>query len=434
MRGGLTGEPRLLALALGGTAALAIVFGFFIQWATLTQLGPGQSTDALFAALAVPQIVIIVVSNPIGHVLVPLLATEDSATLEANAWSIVAMAGLGFGLLALVLTVSASFWVPLTVPGFSGEGRALAVRLARIQVWGMAAMGTGAVLRSVYHARHRFLWPASSAVVAAAVGLAYLAWRLPRDGVSAAAWTFTLRSGFEFVLLVPALRHFHRPTLQGAAIREFWHRLRPLLFGYAYERTEMVVDRVLASLAPAGGLSLLYLAQQVWGAVGQVVNRAVALPVTPRLAQLAAGGEWGRFQDLYRRRLAWVLVLTAACIAGLLAIGQPALGFVFGIRNVTSADVHLLWVLLLLLVGFLIGDPTSHLLLTSFYTTGDTATPTWIGIIVYTFGIVLKLGGFYVFGLVGLAGGTSLYWLLRSTVLWLVLRRRTAPLAAAHPA
>jgi peptidoglycan biosynthesis protein MviN/MurJ (putative lipid II flippase) len=107
------------------------------------------------------------------------------------------------------------------------------------------------------------------------------------------------------------------------------------------------------------------------------------------------------------------------------SLGLPVLELVFGLRNMVEQDVHLLWVLMLVLTGLAVGDPTGHLLLTSFYAKGDTTTPTRVGILVYTFGIACKVGGFLAFGLMGLAAGTTLYYVIRTTALWLVLNRST---------
>ncbi|HXG46595.1 MAG TPA: lipid II flippase MurJ [Methylomirabilota bacterium] len=409
---------------LGASAAATTFVGFLIQWYTLTHVGPGPQTDALFAGLTVPQFIVVVASNPLAHVLVPLLATGDRSAREGGAWAVFLLSLMGFAVLAAILAASASLWLPLLVPGFSDSAKQLTVRLGRIQMGGMAFMATAAVLRSAFHARNEFIWAAFSAFLASVAGLAALVLMLPAYGVDAAAWSFTLRSALEFILLVPALGPFRRPAWHSPLVGATWRRIRPLVLGYSYERTEIVLDRLLASLAPAGALSLLYLGQQVYGAVGQVINRAVTLPVTPRLAQEAARGDWPAFQATYRRRLGWIAGVTLAAFLVVLLAGRPVLSLVFGMRNVTSEDVALLWLLMVLLAGLLHGDPTGHLLLTGFYAVGDTRTPTGIGMAMYTVGVAVKLLGTALGGIAGLAVATSAYYFGRSAVLYVGLRRK----------
>jgi putative peptidoglycan lipid II flippase len=327
--------------------------------------------------------------------------------------------------MASTLSLSAAFWVPILTGGFPAEGKLLAIQLAKVELVGMALIGSAVVARTAYHARGEFVWPAWAAVISASAGLTYLVWRLPRDGVVAAAWSYTLRSVLECLLLLPGLGRAVKPNFRSPFQFEAWRRVRPLLLGYSYERSEMVLDRFLASMAPAGGLSLLYLGQQVWGAAGQIMNRAVALPITPTLARLAGRGEWAGFRQLYQSRLGQVFAICAVAVALLALVGRPSLDLVFGIRNMSEEDVRVLWLLMLLLFGLLIGDPSGHLLLTSFYAKGDTLTPTRIGIVAYSFGIGCKLLGFFSFGLPGLAAGTTIFYLARSWALWSTLNRST---------
>ena len=70
------------AIQLGTLSAANIGIAFLFQWYVLTQLGPGIETDALFAGMTLPQLVLTVISGSLMHVLVPLLAGEDQDRLS----------------------------------------------------------------------------------------------------------------------------------------------------------------------------------------------------------------------------------------------------------------------------------------------------------------------------------------------------------------
>src|SRR5680860_285104 len=126
-----------LTLQLGTFSAANIGIACLCQWYVLTQLGPGMETDALFAGMTLPQLVLVVISGSLMHVLVPLLAGEKEDRLRHDAWGFLALVGSVFGLLAVVLYATAPWWIPLTVPGFSDAGQDLTVDLTRIQLIGM---------------------------------------------------------------------------------------------------------------------------------------------------------------------------------------------------------------------------------------------------------------------------------------------------------
>ena len=75
-------QTLTLASLAGGNILVTLLF----QWYVITQLGVGIETDALFAGMAVPQLILMVVSSSLTHVLVPLLAAEDEITFASNAW------------------------------------------------------------------------------------------------------------------------------------------------------------------------------------------------------------------------------------------------------------------------------------------------------------------------------------------------------------
>src|SRR5690348_12532148 len=126
-----------VAVSLGAISATAIAIAFFNQWFIIVTLGPGRATDALFAGLAVPQLVLTVISTSLTHVLVPLLAGEHPERARADAQQLFTAVGLVFAIIALILLVFAPWWTPFLFSGFQGAERALLIRLSCIQLIAM---------------------------------------------------------------------------------------------------------------------------------------------------------------------------------------------------------------------------------------------------------------------------------------------------------
>lgn len=406
-----------LTAALGGVAGLNVVLSFLYQWYVLVQLGPGRQTDALFAGMMLPQVVLAVVAGSLSHVLVPLLATEDGDTFRRDAWTFLQSIGLFFGGCALLLGVLAPIWVPLTVPGFDSASTALTIHLVRIQLIGMVLTGATGVAWAAYHARQRFLWAEVSPLLAGVICFPLLVVGLPRIGVAAAAWVLVIKVALQMLLLLPGLGRYHLPSWRTPAVHEAWRRLRPLLLGTTYYKTDVIVDRFLASMAPAGGLSLLHLSGQLYGAGHQVLNTAIAAPMVPRLARQAHDQDWSGFRQVGRQRLMLVLAITGAAVVAALLVGRPMLTLIFGHGRFGAEEITQLWWLVLAMAGVGIGGAAGQILSLSFYARGDTTTPTRVGVAGFTLGIFLKIGGFYLLGVVGIALGATLYYLLNALLL-----------------
>lgn len=398
-----------LNLALGWLAATNLLLGFTIQWYVVTQLGVGVATDALYAGMAVPQLVLAVVGGSLVHVIVPLLANEDPEHFNRTAWGFFLGVTAVFAVFAIVLFVAAPAWVRWLLPGFTPDALDLTVRLTRIQLLSVVLTAGGAVLYSAQYARHRFLWADTSPLIAGSLAFAALVVALPRAGIAAAAWATVIRAGLPILLLLPGIGGWRTGHLDATAFRRAWQRLRPLLVGTAYYKTDPLVDRFLSSMAPAGGLSLLFIGQQIWSAVSQVLNKAISSPAVPRLAVHAARGEWAAFKQMVRKRLRWMASLTVGGYLVFLAIGERLLHLLIGHGGVTAQNVEGLWRLMAGLGGVLIAGALGQITSTAYYAAGDTRTPTRLSIITFTCYVPLKVLAFVRFGLIGVAVATSLF-------------------------
>jgi putative peptidoglycan lipid II flippase len=422
-------QTLTLACLAGGNILVTLLF----QWYVITQLGVGIETDALFAGMAVPQLILMVVSSSLTHVLVPLLATENELTFARNAWGFfLGISGIFTGF-AVLLFVSAGYWVPWLVPGFSSAGQSLTVSLTRIQLVGMIFTASTSVLWSVYHARQKFIWVELSSLLSSLAGLFLLVRILPTSGVSGAAFLIVLRTALQMVWLLPGLGRWQWPDWKSPAMREAWLRIRPLLIGTTYYRTDLLIDRFLASMAPSGGLSLLYIGQQIYGVANIVAEKAIATPMVPQLAILASAAKWPAFRQLYQRRLLAMGGLTVAGYIFLLVAGERVLNLLIGHGGVTKHNVHLLWLIMVALVGVFIAGAMGVITSKTFYAMGDTRTPTRMSIVTYTLYIPAKILAFLHYGLMGLAVVTSVYLFLNLCIQIVLLEGFVIPGRARQP-
>ncbi len=397
---------RSQSSVLAALSAANLAGGLAMQWYIIARLGAGLRTDALFAALALPQALLAVIASSFMTVLVPLLAGEEHLDFQKRAWTFTS-ATLGiFLVLGVALGALAPWWVPVLAPGLPSEGHALAVHLARIQLIGMVWTSMAGILGAVYRARHRFIWVESAPAIGTAISFPVLVLTLPAYGVHAAAWTQVLRIALHAVLLAPGLGRFSGFSRDRQLLADAARRLRPLIAGTAYFRSEPLLDRAISSFAPAGDLSVYYLCQQVCTAAVQLTSNALIAPAVPPLASDAKAGAWQAF-DARRRRTSKAVL--AVALAGTLAllVGPAVLLGLGWLPMSADASVRRAWWVLAALAGLLISGPLAESARAAFYSTGETVTPVRLEALTYTLGIVLKTGAFMAAGLVGLALAAS---------------------------
>jgi murein biosynthesis integral membrane protein MurJ len=413
-------------LLIGSASLLNVVMAVLFQWVLLIILGPGRDTDALFAALTLPQLFSTVIASALTQVLVPLLAGESEVDARRTAWSYVALFGPLFTAAAVVLAATAAWWVPLLVDGFDAAGKAETIALTQISVMGILFTGTIAVQQAAAFARGHYIWPDIAQALANTLALGLLWLLLPHYGVMAAAWITLGRLVLQCLLLMNALGRFERPDFADPALSAGWKRMKPLVLGASYYKLDPVIDRFLLSALAPGSLSLFTLAQQLQGAASQVVTKALATPAQTRMAALAKRGEDREFARVLKRGFIVTSAFCAACIAALALIGEPVLQILLSYGRFDAGHTHQLWLILLLASGVFILGASSSLLAGAYYARGDTRTPTLLGSLSFTISIAVKLFMFRYMGIFGLALAVSFQYVLSAVLMAIWLQRHGA--------
>lgn len=395
-------------LILIGLLAITNTFiGFFFHWYSFTTFGPGVDTDALIAGATISQLLIVVVSGSLTHVLVPLLASEDEKSQRQDVWNFVFIIGFIFALFSVALCTTASFWIPYTFPGFDHSAKLLAVEVTQIQMIAMIFAAINGVQWSFYQAREEFIRSELIPFVSSVIALPLLIWAIPKFGVVAVALITTFRYFLNTLLYSYGMGRPFIPKIKSNSINKIWNQIKPLLYGTIYYKTDTLIDRFLLSSAGSGSVSLYFLAQQLYGACSNVIDKAIAAPLIPLLSKLYKENNILNFQNKYFQKLIQIIIIGIILFLIFIFIGKDFLFFLVGYGKMTSGNISELWWLMILLGGMFIGGIAGQISTGAFYASGDTKTPTRIGILTFTLHVPLKVILFNYYGIQGLAITTS---------------------------
>jgi len=410
-----------LSITLTMFASLNVLLGFAGQWYIVTVVGISTDTDALFAGMVIPMLFYAVITGSLTHVLVPLLTTVDEKNFKQNAWDFFHGVGGLFLLVALLFFFTAKYWVPILVPGFDKHAVELTVDLVQIQVIGMVFTSLTSVLWAVNHALKRFVWVELSAMCSNIIGLIVLYYGLSAFGIAGAAWAFVIKPVFQTLFLLPVLGSYKRFNWRSNSFSIAWQRLKPLLLGASYYKSDIILDRFLLSFAASGSITLFHMTQQIYSAGNTIVSRAMLTPIIPELARNAAANEWHLYRRLFLNRLYLISLISVFCYLFIFFAGKWGLSLVFEYSSFDKESINLLWWMLVVLGGLWFGGLTGQLLSSSFYAAGETIIPTIIGVLGFTVGIVIKISAFYLGGIEGLGIGISIYYMINATLLLLFI-------------
>jgi putative peptidoglycan lipid II flippase len=410
-------------LTVGGWTMASRVLGLLRDMLMAALIGTGPVADAFFVANKLPNLFRrLFGEGSFNAAFVPefagLLAAEGRAPAQLFAQEAFAVMAFWLG----ALTVLGEIFMPqvMTVfaPGFAATPAkfALAVELARITFPYLMLICLAALLSGVLNGLDRFAAAAGAPVlynlfsIAAMLGLTpYVAtvghataWGVSASGVvqlGLLAWAVH-RAGIK--LRVP------RPRLT-PHVRILLRRMAPGLVGASATQLNQVVDVVIATLLPAGTVSLLYYADRMQQLPLGVIGTAVGTALLPLLSRQVRGADADQAIVSLNRAIEYALFLTLPAALALAVSGFPMMWVLFGRGAFDSESARLS---AQALTAYAIGLPAVVLLkvLTpAFFARGDMATPVKVGMIT----LALNFGLNLVFnaGAVAPAGAPS--WLPR---------------------
>ncbi len=287
------------------------------------------------------------------------------------------------GLVALLGVLLAPFIVSVFTPGFEGARRELLTAVVRIFFPMTGVLVLSAWALGIQNSHRQFFLPYFAPVLwnAAIIGtLLVLGSRLELDAlVVAVAWGALLGGGLQFVVQLPRVWRLDRQIRLNSgrdepAFKEAVRKAGPAIMGRGVVQLSGYLDLVLASLLAVGALARLRYAQTLYLLPISLFAMSVAAAALPELARERDGG-----LDALRERtvaaVRRVAFFVAPSFVAFVMLGDALVAGLYRAGEFGSADVRVVWVVL---VGYSLGllaSTTTRVYQSAFFALRDTATP-----------------------------------------------------------
>lgn len=417
-----------LNLSLGVLAALQLLASLLIQLTVLRIVGVGPLTDAFVAAQSLPLVLFSIISVSLHSVWQPRLSILLN---DYDKWSEAQGVAQGQTFILLVffmvpIGLFSDIWIRFL---FSGFDQHQIHSTSSMTLPLLAAAGFNchsALITTALRAYDKFLLGEVVALVGTLTSLALIHVAVSSYGVEAAAWIIFLRAAGVFIVLYVLAKRPEFLFKQAWRSRDVWASLKPLLAGSSLYKTSPLIDRYWSSQAAQGGVTVLNLAQTAMGAFATVMERAICVPITPRLGRLVEQNDYHGVRKTYRSCVLHITTVTVLAAVVLVAI-NPVWDFLLTtVLKLPPNLAHEIWFLCFALLGYLHVAASGTIAVSAFYAMDDTHTPVRVGLIGFLFGVFLKSVGFLMFGLIGLAIATSIYYLCNMIAMCFLLEKKIA--------
>jgi len=436
---GLYRRMGIAALIVAGGTLLSRALGLLRQVIFAGLLGAGATGDAYFVAFLIPDFVNYLLAGAyMAITLIPIITRRFAAGDEEDAWR--AFWAITRALLigsVVLLAAAMPFISPVlraVEPGFTDAQVAEAARLTRIILPAQIFFILGQLFTAVQFARERFVIATLGPVVYnLGIILGGLAGALGREQPTADGFAWGVLGGsFAGIFLLQAwgarrcgLRWPTGSLRRHPAVRRYFALAIPLMLGQSLVVLDEQLGRTFGSLVGQGGVSWLTFGRQVMLVPVGVIAQAAGVAAYPFLARLAAEGKLDQLAETVTRALRYIVVLSLAAAAALMALSVPAVRLLYERGSFEAADT-------LRTAGtvvfFALGVPMwglQQILARGFYAREQMWVPVVVGTLATAAAVPIYWGLQHAMGVDGLALASSLAITLYTAALAAVWYRRT---------
>jgi putative peptidoglycan lipid II flippase len=422
------------AFGVSASSALNIVLGFAFQVALAALFGAGRDMDAFLAASTIPNILVLVLTGALSITFVPVFVEYEVRGQGDEAWTVVAgclyLCGGFLVALSASLAILARPIIALTAPGFApgSPNFELTVELFLLMLPSVAVTGVASLLRSYYHARRHFFLAAAAPLVNSLVLLAASLALAPLLGIRAVAVATLLGSLAQLLLLAPAVWRRELALGWGAVahpgVRRVLLLMLPWVSSAIFYKSNILIDRFLASQLDIGAISALGYAYRLMTAISQVLTQGLSMVLFPLMAEHVAAGDMARLRAVAAQGIRLTILLALPAVVMLLTLGVPIVRLLFERGQFDLTATALTAQALSAYMGAFFAGAVGSVLTYVFYASQRTGIVALVGVCGFVINILAAVAATPRFGVAGPALAYSLAGFLNLLLLVWILHRQ----------
>lgn len=376
--------------------------------------------------------------------LVPILSEYQHTRTQEEYWE-VARVILNLMLTVLVTlsaigVIFAPIFVRVMAPGFLADPEKfnVTVSLTRMMFPYILLVGIVAYAKGVLNSFHYFTTPAFSPVVLNVTMILALLVLCPLIGVKGMVLGVLLGGVLEVVIQLPPLK------ARGFRIEKTFRLVHPIAtrigkllmpraLGSAVYQLSVLVDTVLASLAGvvgAGGVAALYYSNRLVQLPLAVFGVALATAALPRMSKEVAANDLEKLRATISFSLRTVFTIMVPAAAGLMVLADPLVRILFQRGEFTAYSTAITANALFFYTFGLFAYAGIKILVSAYYSMGDTRTPVKTASLALMVNLILNLILMWPLKIGGLALATSIAATTNLVMLYTALSKRVGDIGA----
>ena len=417
---------------LSAFAFVGYILAFLKNVIIATIFGASQETDAYFIAILIPNFIHYVLLSPPYFTIIPLYNEyKETGGIKESLRVISAVVGVLL-VISLAITISIILFAPNIIrclaPGFDANTIALAVKLTRIVSASIIFATISTIFTGVLHAERHFALPALKGPIQNLFIISFIVFLGSEIGISSAVFGNVFGMVLMFLLLFIGMTRWvnYKGTIafKHAGIVKGFKFVLPLMLGAGVTKTNVIVDRIMASRLSAGSISALSYGYLPVNFAHTIFSVSIATVIYSSMSAAAAKSDMRGLQQTIQQGLRLVSLITVPASIGLIILNRPIIEVLFQRGAFDSHDASITSRILFYYSIGLFAISLSSILNRALFSIQNAKIYAKVGILAFILNIILNLVLLRLMGLPGIALSTSLVYITVFLILLIAAQRQ----------
>lgn len=392
------------------------LISFVRQILVAAQFGTSSEADIFVSVITIPTSLLIIASGALAAALVPMIIklrnNNESLRLEKLVSSMFSLTTLAMLLLTAVLYIFIEPFMNLYVVGFSPEAKLYAIELLKIMIPAMIAIGLISLSSAILNAHQHFVVPSLGPISYSGGVIIALIFFSDTYGIESLIIGYSISVFFQLAILLivifkKKIRFSPKITIT-QDVKKVGILILPFFISLAVFQLNNIVDKMMGSTLPEGNLAALNYAFSVSQLPISIFVGSLVLPLFSLIADYISKNDFTGTKDILIQSNRLLGILLLPVMGAFIVVGEPIIAMIyqrgeFDINAVETTSLALMFYTFSIL-PYSLRDVTTRAL----YALQDTWTPVINSIFLVAVNITLMLIFVPRFGLIAIAGSTSI--------------------------
>ena len=419
---------------------LSKIIGFLRDMTLSYYYGVSHITDAFLISMTIPTVIITIIGVGISASYIPLYSRvlDSKGKTEADNFTkrLVNLILIISFMIILIVLIFTPFFVKIFAFGFEGELLNLTVNFTRISILGTIFTCLIFVYSSYLDLHNKFL---VTVMVGLPINLLAILFVLLsyKYNVYLLVIGSVIGVAIQLFLLMPSVyklgyRHKTFISFRDGNIISMLVLSLPVIIGVSIDQINVLVDRTIASGLTEGAISAITYSNRINIFVEGLFVLAISKVVFPKIASFAVKGDLKLLKQWVIKSINIINLLIVPSTIIFLTFSVEIIQLLYGRGAFDKSAVNMTSSTLFYYSIGMLGYGYREIISKTYYSLGDTKTPTINAAIAVILNIVLNIILSRYLGVSGLALATSIAGLVSSCLLYISLYRKVGSLNTIH--